>query len=400
MLAFFKTPDFISGGVATMSGTAGQQRVSNDYFANRPVPLPPLAEQHRIVAKVDELMAFLDKLEAAKNARDATRTALRDAALAGLRDADGHDDVEVAWGRIAGQMDDLFAEPGDVGPLRQAVLQLAVRGRLVRQDPGDEPAGKLLRRLAAHKAKVGRATRAFTGTAIEATPADVAVPASWAHCALDDIIDPLRPISYGVLVPGAHESEGIPLVRVAELHPRHPVFQPEKSILASVAADYLRIRLQGDELLLGVVGSIGKVGVAHPNWAGAVIARAVARIAVADGMLRDFVLLVLQAPVTQAFFHGSTRTLAQPTLNVSLIRQLPVSIPPLAEQHRIVAKVDELMDLLDKLEARLREAKGLQGAFAAAAVHHLDVDVAADLLTASPANDGVDFQQRQPIVFV
>ena len=63
LLLFYKSPDFLQMGVATMTGTAGQQRVPREYFAYTPLPLPPLAEQQRIVAKVDELMGLIDRLE-------------------------------------------------------------------------------------------------------------------------------------------------------------------------------------------------------------------------------------------------------------------------------------------------------------------------------------------------
>ena len=63
LLLFYKSPNFLQVGVAKMTGTAGQQRVPREYFAHTPLPLPPLAEQHRIVAKVDELMGLIDRLE-------------------------------------------------------------------------------------------------------------------------------------------------------------------------------------------------------------------------------------------------------------------------------------------------------------------------------------------------
>lgn len=84
IVLFLKSPYFIETGIPKMTGTAGQKRVPTDYFANAPFPLPPLAEQHRIVAKVDELMALLDRLEAARATREATRDRLAVAALARL----------------------------------------------------------------------------------------------------------------------------------------------------------------------------------------------------------------------------------------------------------------------------------------------------------------------------
>lgn len=107
---------------------------------------------------------------------------------------------------------------------------------------------------------------------------------------------------------------------------------------------------------MGVVGSIGKLGVAPESWAGANIARAICRIVPAPFMDRSYVLWLLQSRFMQDSFRGDTRTLAQPTLNLTLIRLAATPIPPLAEQHRIVAKVNALMALCDALGASLAQA--------------------------------------------
>ncbi|RVD51679.1 restriction endonuclease subunit S, partial [Mesorhizobium sp. M2D.F.Ca.ET.140.01.1.1] len=84
ILLFLKSPHFIETGIPKMTGTAGQKRVPTEYFALSPFPLPPLAEQHRIVAKVDELMGLCDRLEAAQAGREAVRDRLRRARLAAV----------------------------------------------------------------------------------------------------------------------------------------------------------------------------------------------------------------------------------------------------------------------------------------------------------------------------
>jgi type I restriction enzyme S subunit len=81
LLLFYKSPYFIRGGVAQMTGTAGQQRVPRDYFGNAPLPLPPLAEQRRIVARVEGLMRLLDQLEQRLAATKATHAAFAGAAV-------------------------------------------------------------------------------------------------------------------------------------------------------------------------------------------------------------------------------------------------------------------------------------------------------------------------------
>jgi type I restriction enzyme S subunit len=117
---------------------------------------------------------------------------------------------------------------------------------------------------------------------------------------------------------------------------------------------YARTRLRGGEILLCVVGSIGKLGIAPLTWAGANIARAVARIAPVEAISSDYLLLSMRSDLIQNYCAEATRTLAQPTLNVGLIEVLPIPLPPLAEQRRIVARVDALLALCDQLEAGLK----------------------------------------------
>jgi type I restriction enzyme S subunit len=135
-----------------MTGTAGQKRVPTEYFAHSPFPHPPLAEQHRIVAKVNEVMSLCDLLEAARGAREAVRDRLAAASLARLNAPDPdtlRDDACFALDVLPA----LTMRPDQIKKIRQAVLNLAVRGKLVPQNPNDEPASELLRRIAKGKAE-------------------------------------------------------------------------------------------------------------------------------------------------------------------------------------------------------------------------------------------------------
>ena len=148
VLIFFKCPHFIKTGVTKMTGTAGQKRVPMEYFAHSPFPLPPLAEQRRIVAKVNELMMLCDRLEAARAGQEATRDRLTFATLARLNTPDPEtlqNDARFALGILPA----LTAHPDQIKQLRQTVLNLAMRGNLVPQNRLDEPAENLLQRIAA-----------------------------------------------------------------------------------------------------------------------------------------------------------------------------------------------------------------------------------------------------------
>ncbi len=348
------------------------KEVSGKIVAAVPFPLPPLAEQQRIVAKVDELMALCDRLEGARAGREAVRDRLTAATLTRLTAPETDAETFPTHARFALQtLPTLTTREGQIKTLRQTILNLAVRGKLVAQDPTDEPAAELLKlieRERATKAK-GAKVRAKRAILFADQNSIASLPDSWRIEAIGNLVDPTATISYGVLVPGPDVTDGIPFVRAQDLalsgHPE----RPNKTIAPEIEAPYARTRLRGGEILLCVVGSIGKLGVAPQSWAGANIARAVVRIAPVESISSNYLLLAMRSDLIQTYCAEATRTLAQPTLNVGLIEVLPIPLPPLAEQHRIVAKVDALMALCDQLEASLTTATTTRSRLLEALLH-------------------------------
>ena len=158
--------DFILSALVKTGTTV--QSLKYEEFELQPFPLPPLAEQHRIVAKVDELMALCDQLEAAKTVREQSRDRLVAACLHRLNSPD--DTRETDMPDLPAQQADAFrdharfvfehlprltARPEHIKQLRQTILNLAVRGKLVPQDLNDEPAAELFKRIQAEKVRMG-----------------------------------------------------------------------------------------------------------------------------------------------------------------------------------------------------------------------------------------------------
>ena len=154
ILAYVKSPQFLLIGESKMTGTAGQKRLPKDFVESNPFPLPPLAEQHRIVAKVDELMALCDQLENQHNNAAEAHEKLVAHLLDTLTQSQNAEDFNANWQRIAEHFDTLFTTESSIDGLKQTLLQLAVMGKLVPQDPNDEPASELLKRIQAEKAKL------------------------------------------------------------------------------------------------------------------------------------------------------------------------------------------------------------------------------------------------------
>ncbi|HET8654473.1 MAG TPA: restriction endonuclease subunit S, partial [Longimicrobiaceae bacterium] len=139
---------------ALCATTAGNIGLSATKLKAVPIPVPVLDVQRRIVEKVDQLMALCDELEERQRRRVRKRDRLNRSALHHLTTAADDGELTHQWARIRENFGLLYDAPETVTELRQAVLQLAVRGKLVPQDPSDEPASVLLERIEAEKRRL------------------------------------------------------------------------------------------------------------------------------------------------------------------------------------------------------------------------------------------------------
>ena len=141
ILYAYLSPVFRASFAAAMTGIIGG--VSIARFVDIPLPFPPLGEQHRIVAKIDQLMAHCDALEKLRSAQKAKRLAAHAAALSQLVNTRDDNSPEDSWAFITKHFGDLYAAKENVTELRKAILQLAVTGRLVPHNPNDLPTRKV-----------------------------------------------------------------------------------------------------------------------------------------------------------------------------------------------------------------------------------------------------------------
>ncbi|OIP36501.1 MAG: hypothetical protein AUK47_15030 [Deltaproteobacteria bacterium CG2_30_63_29] len=239
---------------------SAQPNLSATNVGTYPIPYPPLAEQHRIVQKVDALMGLLDRLESARAARESTRAALRDAALAALRDAESAEEVEEAWGRLAENLDALFTEPGDVEPLRQAVLQLAVRGRLVRQEAGDEPASVLLGRIGEEKARLVREGKIRAGrelAPVSEGEVPFEVPSGWVWTRLGEVTSLITSGSRGWNM--YYADSGATFIRSQDIKHDRLDFDQRAFVQIPDGAEGTRTSVESGDLVLTITGAnVGK----------------------------------------------------------------------------------------------------------------------------------------------
>lgn len=249
-----------------------------------------------------------------------------------------------------------------ISKLKDSILQEAVQGKLTvdwrTNNPNIEDASVLLNLIQKQKAqlikdKKIKKEKLLPSITKEEIPYEL--PKGWSWCRFQKLQDYGTKISYGVLVPGPHVEDGIPLVRVGDITKGIKGVLPNKFIAHEIEAKYKRTRLEGGEILIVVVGSIGTVTIAHENWKGSNVARAVSRTILNPKVSKEYFVNVIRSSYMQSYFEECTRTVAQPTLNIGLIEMAMIPLPPLLEQKAIVQKVNTLISLCDGLEQQVQQ---------------------------------------------
>jgi len=184
-------------------------------------------------------------------------------------------------------------------------------------------------------------------------------PKSFPEKPLDSLVRDDDTINYGVVQPGDDLDEGVPLVRVGDLIEGKVRHSDLKRIAPSIEAAYKRSRLRGDEILVSCVGSIGVVVLADESVKGFNIARAVARIPLAEATNRIFMAAYLSTDFVQRYFTNELRTVSQPTLNIKQISETIVVLPPIILQREFARRVTAVEKLKTSHRASLAELDAL-----------------------------------------
>lgn len=326
-----------------------------------PLPLPPLAEQKRIVAKVDELMAWCDELDALKEKRDALQKVALKSSLRDLCHLEG----ENALDRITSVFSDLIRDPDDVKQLRDAILQLAVQGRLVEQRKDDGTAADLLKEIEAAKAADERTRKTKPLPPIEEDEIPFNIPKGWKWMRLGEVCTEITD--------GAHNSPkktdyGFPYVTVRDV--KNDIIDIANASSIS-PEDYDSLCATGCRphkwnVLFSKDGTVGKVAVVDFDDEFVVLSSLAILRFNHDLLSPYFLRLILKAPgLLQMAINKKTGS-ALRRIILARIKELIVPIIPLAEQQRIVEKVDKLMAWCDELETLLQTQSETATRFAAA----------------------------------
>jgi type I restriction enzyme S subunit len=328
-----------------VTGSA-QPKMNQAKMNSIPIPLPPLAEQKRIVAKVDELMALCDRLEAQQQERETRHAALARASLARFADAPTPANLELLFHKS------YAIPPAD---LRKSILTLAVQGKLVPQDPNDETVEELLKQNLGERRSLRRTEEVEPRPLAAEDALGYDIPESWRWQRLDDLLvfgpnngfspkavdykTPVRSLTLSATTSGRFKGEH------------------SKFIATEVPADS-DLWLRDGDILVQRGNTIDYVGVAavyrgQPNRF--IYPDLMMKLRVSSTFDVGYVHLAMSHDAARDFLRAraSGTSGSMPKINQTTLKSLPLPLPPLAEQRRIVAKVEQLMALVDALEAQL-----------------------------------------------
>ena len=277
------------------SGTT-RRRISRGNLSKLELPIPPLDEQKRIADKLDVVLARVDACR-----------------------------------------DRLDRIPGILKRFRQSVLAVATSGKLT-----DNWRSLKERNEGVQSVLLGED--------------EIAVPQSWSIHALRDVIDPHRPLCYGVVQPGDKRDGGVPLIRVKDMDRSGVLTDALRTVSPDVDAEYKRSRVIGGDLLISVVGTIGRTAIV-PHGLEANIARAIARVACRSRISSMWVDIWFSSDALQWWLTSTSKEVARKTLNLSDLAAAKVAIPSAEEQAEIVRRVKSLFAYADRLEDRYAAAR-------------------------------------------
>ncbi len=312
LLWFFKSEYFIVNGVKSFTGTAGQQRIHKDYLATCLFPLPPLAEQKRIVAKIEELLPYLDR-------------------------------YEKAWNRL----EDFGSRfPAD---MQKSILQMAIQGKLVEQRPEEGTGEELYRQIQAEKQaliKAGKIKKEKPLPEIAEDEVPFEIPEGWCWVRWGDLS---QSIQYGYNAP-AQENGRIKMVRISDIQNGKVLWDTVP--YCEISEDEIPTYLLGinDILFARTGGTVGKSYLVKEVPEDAIYAGYLIRTRYSALLCPEYLKYFMESQLYWEQLRNGTIATAQPNCNGKTLSRMILPLPPLAEQKRIVARLEEILPLCERLK--------------------------------------------------
>ena len=281
---------------------------------NMLIPIPPLSEQHRIVAKIEELLPYIER-----------------------------------YGKAEEQLTELNTKFPEA--LKKSILQEAVQGKLVQQNPDDEPASVLLERIRAEKQALIKAGKIkkdkHESVIVTRDKIPYEIPDNWEWCTLNDVVIQVADIDHKM--PPTVEGEGFPYISPLDFTENGIDFSGAKKI-GKEDFDKLatKIKPKRNDIIFPRYGTIGVIRLVETDI-DFLVSYSCCTIQNTENMDFRYIYHVLKSPLIKDEINKYINKTTQPNVGLKSIKSFLFPLPPLAEQKRIVAKIEELMQYCDKL---------------------------------------------------
>ncbi|HGC5849425.1 TPA: restriction endonuclease subunit S [Serratia marcescens] len=336
--------------------------MTKERMEKQVIAFPPLEEQINIVSKIKELMSLCDQLEhQALTSMDAHQQ-LVETLLGTLTDSQNAEELTENWARISQHFDTLFTTEASIDALKQTILQLAVMGKLVPQDPNDEPASELLKRIEQEKAqlvKEGKIKKQKPLPPVSDEEKPFELPIGWEWIRLGSLCEFITSGSRGWNQ--FYSNEGSTFIRSQDIKHDRLDFDNRAYVKLPLNTEGTRTRVELGDLLMTITGgNVAKVAVIDLELEDAYVSQHVALIRLVYKAVNSYIHTWLICE------HGGRKNLlelsygAKPGLNLKNINDLLIPFAPKKQQEKILMRINELMSLCDNLNVVLKSAQQTQ----------------------------------------
>lgn len=359
-----KAPNFITYANSSTHGM-NLPRLGTEKAQQAVIELAPIQEQLRIVSRVDKLMSLCDQLEQHSLTSLDAHQQLVETLLTTLTDSQNADELAVNWARISEHFDTLFTTEASIDALKQAILQLAVMGKLVPQDPNDEPASELLKRIAQEKAQLvkdGKIKKQKPLPPISDEEKPFELPEGWEWCLFEDVVDIQSGITKGRNLAN-RKLISIPYLRVANVQRGYLDLSEVKEIdIPEEEKDKYHV-IKGDLLITegGDWDTVGRTTVWCHDWYIANQNHVFKGRVIGQDIDPYWLETYMNSPYSRDYFaRASKQTTNLASINKTQLRGCPVAIPPSSEAEKIMLKLNDFNELCEKLKLQIQSAQQTQ----------------------------------------
>ncbi|MGY5357173.1 restriction endonuclease subunit S [Cronobacter dublinensis] len=343
--------------------------MTKERMEKQVIALPPIEEQIKIVSKIKELMSLCDQLEQQSLTSLDAHQQLVETLLAMLIDSQNAEELTENWARISQHFDTLFTTEASIDALKQTILQLAVMGKLVPQDPNDEPASELLKRIEQEKAqlvKEGKIKKQKQLPPVSDDEKPFELPIGWEWCRIGEIIANMDAGWSPACSPEPSPNEDIWGVLKTTAVQSLEYREQENKTLPNSKLPRPQYEVHDGDILVTRAGPKNRVGVS------CLVEKTRPKLMISDKIIRfnlilndisaKYISLCLNRGVTADYLEASKSGMAESQMNISQenLRSAPIALPPTAIQLKVISTIEDFFKVCDQLKSRLQSAQQTQ----------------------------------------